>query len=232
MCDPLTIAGLALTAGSTVANYAASSQIEGARNDALSAERIRQTALNHEADAINATSRDRYQGFEGQQTEQSQKLGDYFASQQAQEPTTAEALPTATSNIVVNEENKQRDKARQFTDASGAALGNLRSFGDLLGGIGRLQARDAGAVAQIGGFKAGSSNVVPYELDEAGHAGDGTKLFADVLGGLGSVGTAAGLGGGTLFGIGAKPAVAGAVAAGAGTGANGALRLGSLYGGR
>lgn len=234
MCDPLTIAGLALTAGSTVANYAANQQVQAARNDALAAERIRQNTLDQEAAAINAQSQDRYQNFEGQQEQKAQQLGDYFAGQEVAEPTTAEALPTSTSNITVQEENKQRGQAREFTDAQGRALGNLRAFGDLLGGLGRLQARDASLVGQIGSFKAGSSGVVPYELDEASRAGDGLKLFGDVLGGLGSVGTMAGLSGGSLFGIGAAAKPAANVAIGpaiAAAGTSPGLRLGSLYGG-
>lgn len=237
MCDPLTIAGLALTAGATVANTVANNQVQAARNDALAAERIRQDALNREAEAINATSQDRYDDFEGQQAQEAVKLGDYFAGQTTEEPTTAEALPTSTSNITVQEEAKQRGKARQFTDASGQALGELRSFGDLLGGIGRLQARDANLVGQIGSFKQGSSGIVPYELEQAGQAGDGMKLFGDLLGGAGSVATTAGLSGGNLFGFGAPTAAAANVATvGAKVApipaiASPTLRLGNLYGG-
>lgn len=229
MCDPLTIAGLALTAGSTVANYAANQQIEAARNDALAAERIRQNTLNQEADALNLTSQNRYQDFVGQQEAKSAELGDYFAGQSVPEPEVGSGLPSSSSSIVVQEEDRQRDKARDFTDRTGKALGELRSFGDLLGSVSRGQARDASLIGQIGGFKMGSSNVVPYELDEAGRAGDGMKLFGDILGGLGSVGTMAGLSGGNLFGFGAvNPATVSATAAAS---RSPGLRLGSLYGG-
>jgi hypothetical protein len=236
MCDPLTIAGIALTAGSTVANSMAASKVAKARDNAMAAERMRQNTLNQEADALNVVSQDRYQNFDEQQSQEATKLGDYFAGQTTAEPTAAEALPTTTSNITVQEEDKQRDKARDFTDKTGAALGNLRSFGDLLGSIGRSQARDAGQIGQIGGFKAGSSNVLPFELDEASQKGNGLKLFGDILGGLGSVATGAGLSGGGIFGIGAKsaaPAVSGAArAVTPAAGASGTLRLSSLYGGR
>ncbi len=235
MCDPLTIAGLALTAGSTVANYAANQQVQAARNDALAAERIRQGGLDQEAAALNVQSQDRYQGFEGQQEQKAKQLGDYFAGQSVAEPTTAEALPTSTSNITVQEENSQRGKAREFTDEQGRALGNLRAFGDLLGGIGRLQARDASLIGQIGGFKQGSSGVLPLELDAASSAGDGMKLFGDILGGLGSVGTSAGLSGGSFVGRGGKGAT-GVVTAAPKIApvpaiASPGLRLGNLYGG-
>lgn len=237
MCDPLTIAGLALTAGSTVANYAAQSKVQAARNDAMAAERIRQTGLDRQATAINETSRGRYDNIEGQQQDKATKLGDYFAQQATAEPTTAEALPTSTSNVTVQEEANQRAKARSFTEQSGAALGNLRAFGDVLGGIGRQQARDAGEIGQIGGFKAGSSGVLGYELDDASHKGDGLKMFGDLLGGVGGVATSAGLSGKGLFGIGAKggsnikTSGSALFSPAAGASARGNLRLGSLYGG-
>jgi len=230
MCDPLTIASLALTAGSTAANYAANQSVEAARNDALAAERIRQGTLNQEADALNLTSQDRYQDFAGQQEAKSQQLGDYFSSQSVPEPTVGSGLPSSSSNIVINEENKQRGKSKDFTDKTGAALGELRAFGDVLGGISRSQAQDASQIGQLGNFKAGSSNVVPFELDEASHAGDGMKLFGDILGGLGSVGTMAGLSGGSIFGMGANPVTASAKGF-VPTLTGPSLRLGSLYGG-
>jgi hypothetical protein len=236
MCDPLTIAGIALTAGSTVVNGMAASKVAKARDSALAAERMRQNTLDKEASALNLQSQDRYQNFEGQQSQEATKLGDYFAGQTTAEPTAAEALPAASSNITVQEENKQRDKARDFTDKTGAALGNLRAFGDLLGTIGRSQARDAGLIGQIGGFKAGSSNVLPFELDEASQKGNGLKMLGDILGGVGSVATGAGLSGGSIFGIGAKaaaPTISGTMKAMApAAGASGTLRLSSLYGGR
>jgi hypothetical protein len=216
----LTIAGIGLSVGGTVANYAANQRVESARNDALAAERIRQQGLDREAAALNTASQDRYQDFAPQQAETAAGLGEYFAGEQVAEPTAAEALPTSTSNITVREEQNQRQQARDFTNNQGAALGQLRSFGDLLGGIGREQARDASQIGQIGGFKTGSAGVRPYELDAASQAGNGMKFFGDVLGGLGSVGLNAGLSGRGLFGI-------GGMAPGA---APTQLRLGSMFG--
>lgn len=237
MCDPLTIAGIALTAGSTVMNSIGASKAAAARDDALAAERVRQKSLDSEAQTLNTQSQDRYQDFSGQQDAQSQQLGDFFQNQTVAEPTTAEALPTSTSNITVQEEANQRAKARDFTGHQAAALGNLRAFGDLLGGIGRQQARDASLVGQIGGFKTGSSNVLPLELDEASHKGDGFKLFGDILGGLGSVATMGGMSGQGLFGFGAKAAApatksianTAARVGGIGSDAMAKLRLTSLY---
>lgn len=229
----LTIAGLALTAGSTVANYAANQSVEAARNDALAAERIRQNTYNQQADALNLQSQDRYQNAEPQRQAVAQEIGDYVTGPSIIQDVPQDVLPSSTSNVTVQEEQRQRAKARQSTDQSGAALGELRSFGDLLGGIGRDQARDASLIGQIGGFKAGSSNVLPYELDEGSRAGDGMKLFGDILGGVGSVATGAGLSGQGLFGIGGMAPAAAATTATRGfvpTLTGPSLRLGSLYG--
>lgn len=202
MCTPLAIAGIALTGLSTAMNSAAASKVDKAQAGALAAERFRQKNLDNEAATINTGAQNQYENFGEQQTADATKLGDYFADQKATPPSAEAALPTTASNITIDETKKQTDKARAETDATGRALGTLRSFGDLLGDKSLSTARDAGYIGQIGGFKQGSSNVVPYELDAASHAGDGLKTFADIAGGLGSVGTTAGLSGqsfGSLF---------------------------------
>ena len=204
MCDPLTLSGIALTGASTVASAIGASQVASARNDALAAERIRQNQLDQEAAAINLRSQDRFQGFEGKQEERGQQLGDYFAQQQA---TTQQAnaqaageqqAPASTSSVTVREEARQRGGARDFTQQQGMALGELRSFGDLLGGISREQSRDAGLVGQLGGFKQGSSKVLASELEAANSAGDGLRFLGDVLGLGGTLATGKGLQGGLV----------------------------------
>lgn len=205
MCDPVTIAGIALTAGSTVANSMAAGKAQSARNDALAAERIRQRGYDRETSALNTQSQDRYQDFGGKQDERAAELGGYFAGQNIAQGSANEAanaemaastMPASSSNLVVAEENKQRQQASDFTDAQGMALGNLRAFGDLMGETSRGQARDASLIGQIGGFKRGSSGVLPYELEAASQQGSGLKTFGDLLGLAGGVTTAAGLGGG------------------------------------
>jgi hypothetical protein len=215
MCDPF-IAGLALTGLSTGLNYVANQKVEGARDSAMAAERIRQQGLDQQADALNLQSQDRFQGFEDKKDERSSQLGQYFTDQVATPPTAA-AMPASGSNITVQAENKARGDARERTDQIGNALGELRSFGDLLGDTSRLQARDASQIGQIGGFKRGSSNILGMELDAANSAGNGMRLGADIAGGLGKVGVSAGLSGtgglGNLFGGGGNT-VASAGAAG------------------
>jgi hypothetical protein len=193
MCDPATIAGVVLSGASAAMNASAQSKIQNARDDAMAAERIRQGGLDKEAAAVNIQAQDRFEGFDEKREKNEAELAEYFKGQDVAEPTAAAALPTSASNITVTEEAKQRGLAKDMTDKTGAALGNLRSFGDLLGSTSRLQARDAMNVGQIGGFKRGSSNVLSYELDAANSKGQGLRTFADILGGVGSLATNAGL---------------------------------------
>ncbi len=121
-------------------------------------------------------------------------------------------MPQSSSNITVQADTKARGDARAFTDKTGRALGDLRSFGDLMGELGRGTARDAGYVGQIGGFKKGSSAVLPHELEAANSKGSGMKMLGDVLGGIGKVGLSAGLSGASPFG---GPAITNFTATGA-----------------
>ncbi|CAI2931893.1 hypothetical protein [Aminobacter niigataensis] len=200
MCDPFTIAGVALTAGSTLANSIAQRKVANARNDVMAAERIRQNGLDQQADALNVQSQDRYQNFDDQQADKASELGQYFTDQQIEAGNANAAVtqemnvPQSGSNITVREEQKQRGQARDFADSQGKALGVLRAFGDVIGETGRGQVRDAMGIGQIGRAKQGSSNVVPFELEAANSAGDGAKLFGDLLN----------LGGTYAFGEGAR----------------------------
>lgn len=199
MCDPIVIAGLALSAGSAVANSVAAGDDARARDAVLAAERIRQHGYDQQAAAINQQSQDRYVGFAPQMADKAQTLGDYLSSRVAPDPSAAvpSALPTSSSGVVNQERQKQTEKAQQYVDQQTGALGNLRSFGDLLGEISLQQGRDASQIGTIGGFKQGSSNIVPLELNQAGKAGDNWRLLADLLGGAGSVATGYGINGGS-----------------------------------
>jgi hypothetical protein len=207
MCDPLTIAGVAATAGSMVMNQVAQGKVTKARNGAMEAERIRQKGFDQETDALNLASRERYSDFGEGMEAKATSLGDYFKDQNQaipqEEGAPTETMPSGSSNIVVQEQKKQNAKAKNFADQQGEALGDLRSFGDYLGGISREQSRDAGQIGTIGGFKRGSQAVLPYELEAANGKGDGLKLFGDLLAAGGSIATSAGLSGGdyNLFGL-------------------------------
>lgn len=196
MCDPITLTGLALTAGSTVVNTIAANKAANAREDVLAAERIRQGGLDKEAAALNAQSQDRYQDVEGKQTAKARDLSEFFtgsASAGEANDAAASVMPSDTSSITVQEMAKQTGAARDFTDKQATSLAALRSFGDMLADNSRLQARDASLIGQIGGFKGGSSNVIPLELDAASQKGAGLRFLGDLLGGGGALATNYGL---------------------------------------
>ncbi len=190
------IAGGGATVASMFLNSMAGRKADKAREGVMSAERARQAALDAEADALNKGSRERYVGFEGQQDARAASLSDMYR----QPAGTNAGMPPMGSDLVAREVEGRLDSAKAFGDQQAGALGNLRSFGDLLGGISRSQARDASLVGQIGGFKRGSASITPYELEEAGHAGDKLKFWADVSAGAGKIGIMNGLSGGVAAG--------------------------------
>ena len=173
-----------------------------ARNDVLAGERIRQSGFNNQTQAINEGARERFVDFVPQQEATAARLGDELATRVAPDPnsTAGTIMPSSDSGIVNQEIDRKRGEAQAYVDQQGGALADMRSFGDLLGGISNSQARDAGKISQIGGFKQASNNIVPLELSEAAKAGDGWLLLGDILGGLSSVGTTAGINGANPFG--------------------------------
>src|SRR5262245_61733708 len=145
MCDPPTIAGIALTAGSTVANTMAQNKAAKARSQAIELERMRQQGLENEAQAINTASQDRYgPSFEAGREQTADQLGDVLARQDVRGDTTiggvAEA-PPSTSDVTVQEQKRQQANAKAYTQKQGRARGELLSFGDYLGDTARMQAR-------------------------------------------------------------------------------------------
>lgn len=197
MCTPILIASAALAVGSAASNAIAHNAQSRARNDVLAAERVRQSHFNAQADAVNTGARERYVDFVPHMEDKSARLGDELAARVAPDPnsTAGTIMPSSDSSIVNQEIEAQRGKAQAYVDQQGGAMADMRSFGDLLGNISTHQARDAGKIAQIGGFKQGSNNIMPLELTEAAKAGDGWLLLGDILGGLGSIGATAGING-------------------------------------
>lgn len=187
MCDPFTIGGLVLSAASVAANSVASSEVQDAREQSIQAERARQAALDKQADALNATSRNRYQDFSGKQDDRAAQLGTQLSKNMVAPTPSSALMPQSSSNIVNTETGKQTGAATTYAGGQASALGNLRAFGDLLGEDSRLQGQDASQVAQIGDFKRGSSAVLQDELQADNQAGAGMGFLGDLLGGAGGL---------------------------------------------
>lgn len=205
MCDPasaLLATTIAASAGSAGANHMSQNSINDARNSVLMAENARQSALDDEAFKLVENTQDSYRNFGEQQAQKAQNIGDFLGDLNKQAP--ASIVPASTSNITVKEEAKQSDKAQAEISRNAQALGNLRSFGDVLGDLNVGQARNASLIGQLGGFKAGSSNVVPLELETANQAGDGWGTFADILQGVSDTAGTAAFGGYGGFGQGSS----------------------------
>lgn len=183
MAFPLLLLAMGLSAGSALANAAANNAVSGARDKVFSNERSRQEAFDTEVGALNTGARERYAGFDGQMAGAKDNLGDYLKTS----VTGAPGMMPGGDSLVMSEMAKARAGAQAFTDQQSGARADMRSFGDLLGQVSRNQSRDMGQIAQIGGFKRGSAGVIPVELDQAGHAGDGMKTLADVLGGAAAI---------------------------------------------
>jgi hypothetical protein len=180
--------------------------VAAASNRAASAERARQQQLQQEAAAVQQHSNSLYEGFAGKQADRAGQLTDYLRGAQlpAQAGAATVETPASSSNITTQGETAQRAKADAYAQQQAGALGDLRSFADMLGTNTRAQARDAGEIGQIGNFMRGSATVLPMELNAASHAGDTMKTLGGLAGGLGKVGVAAGLGGafgGTSSGV-------------------------------
>ncbi|SFI05829.1 hypothetical protein [Methylobacterium brachiatum] len=204
MCDPLTIAGAALTAGGIAANSIGASQAAAASSRAYNAERQRQAQLRQEAAQVQQHANSLYENFAGKQADRASDLTAYLRGNQlpaqGSAQTTVEA-PATGSNITTQGEASQRASADRYASQQAGALADMRSFGDLLGTNALAQGRDAGRIGQIGNFMRGSATVLPIELNAASHAGDTAKLVGGIAGGLGKVGIAAGINGSTLGGL-------------------------------
>lgn len=189
MAFPLASLALPLlfTGGSMVANTIAQNKRDNARASALSAERLRQKQFDDEAFALNRRSQDSYADAGVKQGEASSNLAEMFKKVEEDRPSVD--LPTAppeSGNVVIGNRNAAAmDEAQAQTDERATNLAEFRSFGDLFGGLGRGQARDAAQIGTLQGFRRGSQGVLPLELEAANQKGQGLQLFADLMG-LGS----------------------------------------------
>jgi hypothetical protein len=195
MCDILSVGSAVLSGASIAANTIASQQQERKRNEVMQAERARQAEYQAQANDLARQSLSRYDGVATQQPQRASELAQFFQQAPAQGAATM-AIAPSDSAITVREEGAQAAKAGAYNNARAATLGNLRSFGDLLGAAGRGQARDSALAGQLGGFARGSSAQTAYELEDARSAGSGMRTLADLLQVGGSIGISKGLQGG------------------------------------
>ena len=182
-----------------IANQQAARRQDRAQADAMSAERMRQARLDDESRGVNQRALERYDDAEGQQERRTSELAEVFGgdANRGAEVISA-ALPRSSSNITVQNDERERERASEFSGQQGEAMARMRSFADMFGGLGRDTARDASELGMLGGFKRGSQGVLPFELESAAQRGQGLRNAADAMNLFGSIGVNAGLSGGGL----------------------------------
>lgn len=191
MCDPLTIAGLALTAGSFVTSAFANNQVEDARSKVALAETTRQEDLQRRAIGKVDAATERFtpeilnQGIEQAaqaRTDRLQNNAEGAGDQSPNDlPLTASA-PRIVRETAARELNKGLEEGKSFA----ARLGRLGAFGE-----NQFQNRlDLGRLSetlgQIGTESRNSAAITPLEFQTANRRGDTLGGISDILGGLGS----------------------------------------------
>ena len=184
---------LLFSAGSIAANSIGAKKQSNELASVLNAERQRQKKFDEESYALNDASRNRYNDVQGTVDARANDLTGLFDETTSAAPAKpVAALPQSSSNLVVSSEAKARAGAKAETDQRAENLGALRGFGDALGGIGRLQGRDAGQLGLIGSMRRGLQAVLPQELEGAQTAGRGWMTLGNLLNvGAGLTGNAA-----------------------------------------
>lgn len=195
MCDPVTIAGAALSGAGMAANAIGSNQVQHANNAASQQTMLLNMLQQQRADQANAAALGEYQNFGAGQTARGAQLGDILTSATKTPMTPGQMAPTTSGNVAQAEGINQH-AVDVGSQQQGRALGNVMSFGDYLGNVNRGAARDLQTADQATNFMKGNSNVLGYKLADAQHAGDTTGLLGNVASGLGGLGIKAGLSGG------------------------------------
>jgi hypothetical protein len=198
-------AGLAGELGGAGLGALANGQVAAARKAAQDAELQRQQRWDQQIQTLQNQNLQGYNNIQPQMDTRAANVADFYKATGGDLPSsgpTAGTMPPITNAAVANEGKVAQGKVAAYNTQQGQALGNLRSFGDIMGGNARTTAVNNSIINGINSMKTGSASVLKHELEGANSAGGGLRTFADILGGLGKVGVSAGLSGGfgNLFG--------------------------------
>lgn len=171
-----------------------------------------------QSDALTGGNLHRYDNFSGQLAGRAKTLGDYFTAKSSGLPAggpTAGAMPASGSAHTDAYTADALAKVAAFNSQQGNALGQVRAFGDLWGDIDRSNATDRQGLANVSNFRMGDRALLPMDVELAKGAaivpelptdlmfpveGAPDNTFADILQGVGKVGTTVGLSGYNPFG--------------------------------
>jgi len=200
MCDPLTIAGLTLSAAGTMYGQHQQAKnakrVAGAVNDVTADNFARQDVLGNEArtqfgDVLAKFDPSKQADNETRAQTKREGLSDAAIAQVNPYAPTSGSAPSIVKNEVARKVAEAGDSAR----AQGARGAKISSFGDVLFGMGRNLDESRSRIGETGGFARGTAALLPIERSSAaanafkapGPLGDLLKL-----GGLGA----------TLYGVG------------------------------
>lgn len=199
MCEPMTIAALAMTAVGTAMQYQGQRKAQKAMEAAAAAESGRQRKLRDEAQGL-------FQESLGQQEAGTQikRIADAKAEREAATAGNMQSAPVvnvptqgATPSIVADETAARVGEGNIRARDEAIAKAALASFGDVQLGNALLNARYGAQQGQLSNFMQGSYGVLPTELSAASKAGDKLKLFGDMLVAGGQIAGMYGMGAGS-----------------------------------
>jgi hypothetical protein len=189
MCDPMSIAAAALTVAGVGAQAVGAGKARRAQSNVASAETARQRGYQAEQSALFD------QTMAGQTREASdQRLSDATARrtnalQGAVTPGSVMDVPLAgnEASVVADTISRRLAESAQTARDEGGRLGALGAYKDLNLGNSIDLGRSGQQQGMFTGFSRGSSDLVPMEMDVAGHKGDNWASIGRLLGGLGTV---------------------------------------------
>ena len=198
LCDPISIAGIALTVGSTFLSQRAAQKVGNARNRANSEEAFRQEGFRRQqAGAFEDTSsgfnrKDQDDGIDTAALAREESFTDNLASFNPGDIPTAGSAPRIVQENLAKELNRSLGEGKSFAQR----LARLGAAGENQFGNQLTLGRGAQEQARLGSFSAGSSRILPLEFHAANQQGAGLRTAADITGALGSVANLAGATGG------------------------------------
>lgn len=201
MCDPLSIAGLAFTVGSSFLSAQSAAKVEKARNRAQVAEIRRQTDLQRQSAESVAKTQQEFtkekvnEGIDKATEERTERLRSSVTGGGDQ---TGGDIPTEGSAPTIVRETAGRELARGLARGKEFAgqLGALGAFNENQFNQGISLARLGERTQRFAQDSANSAAILPHELQAANQKGKSLAGFADALGAIGSVANIVGATGG------------------------------------
>ena len=208
------VAGLALSAAGTGMQMAGASKAKGAMNDAQTAELLRQRGYQKEADAAfqqNLATSKRDTADTEQQAGAERRKAEYgkIAATGAgvaapiQQASAGNATPNSAAGAAARNKATVTASSNAWSKLVGDARAKLGGGDDWQLNQGIRNTRTNQDLAIASGNARSSANILPAEMQDASHAGDGLKGWGQLVGALGAV---TGAYGATAAGAGASAA--------------------------